>query len=131
MSLTHAQREAGNAIRFLREQIDAIDLQLVALLVQRARLAVRIGEVKEYAELPVVELGREQQVLQRVEKLRSEPLDGQSVHEIFQAIMLSMRRLQSLGRSDAGTPAPAAPTGSGARAAKRQSRKQPAKSARR
>jgi chorismate mutase/prephenate dehydratase len=100
VNLTPAQREATNAIRFLREQIDAIDLQVVALLVQRARLAVRIGEVKEYAELPVVELNREQQVLQRVEKLRSEPLDAESAHQIFTSIMLSMRRLQSRGRGD-------------------------------
>jgi chorismate mutase/prephenate dehydratase len=97
-------REAENAIRFLRDQIDAIDLQLVALLVQRARLAVRIGEVKEYAELPVVEMNRESQVLNRVEKLRSEPLDALGAKEIFTAIMLAMRRLQARGREDQPTP---------------------------
>ena len=67
-------------------------------------LAVRIGEVKEYAELPVVELGREQQVLQRVEKLRSEPLDSESAHQIFTSIMLAMRRLQSRHRGDEAPP---------------------------
>lgn len=101
MSNEAAAREAQNAIRFLRSDIDAIDLQVVALLVQRARLAVRIGEIKEYAELPVVEMSREQQVLDRVEKLRSEPLDAQGLKDIFTAIMLTMRRLQ--------TPTPAAP----------------------
>jgi chorismate mutase / prephenate dehydratase len=94
------QREAENAIRFLREQVDAIDLQLIALLVQRARLAVRIGEVKEYANLPVVEMGREQKVLDRIERLRSEPLDEQGAKEIFTSIMLAMRRLQAKGRAD-------------------------------
>ncbi len=99
-----AQREAENAIRFLREQIDAIDLQLVALLVQRARLAVRIGEVKEYADLPVVELTREKQVLGRVDRLRSEPLDAESLQEIFSAIMLSMRRIQAGKRASEEAP---------------------------
>ena len=95
MSNEGASREAQNAIRFLRTDIDAIDLQLVALLVQRARLAVRIGEIKEYAELPVVEPNREQAVLERVEKLRSAPLDAKGLREIFSAIMLTMRRLQT------------------------------------
>jgi chorismate mutase / prephenate dehydratase len=118
MSNDGARREAENAIRFLRGDIDAIDLQLVALLVQRARLAVRIGEIKEYAELPVVELGREQQVLDRVEKLRTPPLDAHGLREIFTAIMLTMRRLQ--------TPASAAPV-----AAKNAAKKKAAASRRR
>jgi chorismate mutase len=95
MASEAASAEAQNAIRFLRTDIDAIDLQLVALLVQRARLAVRIGEVKEYAQLPVVEMGREQQVLERVEKLRSEPMDAEGLRQIFTAIMQTMRRLQT------------------------------------
>ncbi len=95
MASDAASNEAQNAIRFLRTDIDAIDLQLVALLVQRARLAVRIGEIKEYAQLPVVEMGREQQVLDRVEKLRSEPMDSDGLRQIFTAIMQTMRRLQT------------------------------------
>lgn len=94
-ALDPAAAEAKNAIRFLRDNIDAIDLQLVALLVQRARFAVRIGEIKEYSSLPVVEPSREQQVLERVEKLRSEPLDAAGLERIFTAIMVTMRDLQT------------------------------------
>ena len=54
-----------NKLKPLREQIDAIDAQILELLNQRARIAQQVGHVKAETNAPVFRPERETQVLRR------------------------------------------------------------------
>jgi chorismate mutase-like protein len=77
-----------------RKRIDAIDRKIIALLVERAKLARKIGAVKKQHGLPIYEPAREVSVLERVEGYRKEPLPAAGLARIYRAIMLTMRGIQ-------------------------------------
>jgi Chorismate mutase len=45
--------ELNTRLKPLRERIDALDAQLIALLNQRAAVALEVGEVKKHFNAPV------------------------------------------------------------------------------
>ena len=65
--------EAVRAMAKCREQIDAIDLELLALLNRRTRVVEQIGQVKETLDLPVYEPKREDDVFHNVTAHNSGP----------------------------------------------------------
>ena len=77
-----------------RQQIDELDGQILAWLNARARVAEEIGDIKRAAGLPVVELSRETEVLEKMAARNGGPLTNLSVTVIYRAIMLEMRRIQ-------------------------------------
>ena len=78
----------------LREQIDAIDAQILELLNRRARVAQEVGHVKAETNAPVFRPEREAQVLRKVADNNPGPLDGHDVQTIFREIMSSCRALE-------------------------------------
>jgi chorismate mutase/prephenate dehydratase len=78
----------------LRQQIDAIDAQILALLNQRARLAQEVGHVKAETMAPVFRPEREAQVLRSIAERNPGPLVGLDVQTIFREIMSSCRALE-------------------------------------
>ena len=78
----------------LREQIDAIDAQLLELLSRRARLAQEVGHVKAETNAPVFRPEREAQVLRGVADRNPGPLKGAEVQTIFREIMSACRSLE-------------------------------------
>lgn len=78
----------------LREQIDAIDGQILELLNRRARVAQEVGHVKAETNAPVFRPEREAQVLRKVADLNSGPLVSSDVQTIFREIMSSCRALE-------------------------------------
>ncbi|QAU33822.1 prephenate dehydratase [Janthinobacterium sp. 17J80-10] len=78
----------------LREQIDAIDAQILDLLNQRARVAEAVGHVKAETNAPVFRPEREAQVLRRVAERNPGPLVGSDVQTIFREIMSACRALE-------------------------------------
>jgi chorismate mutase / prephenate dehydratase len=76
-----------------RQQIDALDTELVRLLNQRAAIACEIAMVKVASALPAYDGKREDQVLARVAERNVGPLDEQSVTAIFRSIIEETRRL--------------------------------------
>ena len=78
----------------LREQIDAIDAQLLDLLNRRARLAQEVGHVKAETRAPVFRPEREAQVLRGVAERNPGPLKNTDVQTIFREIMSSCRALE-------------------------------------
>lgn len=70
-----------------RDDIDRVDRVLVALLRERARLAVSAGRIKVAAGQPVTAPAREAAILERVRHLAGEPLDAEAVARIFQRII--------------------------------------------
>jgi chorismate mutase / prephenate dehydratase len=78
----------------LREQIDAIDAQILELLNRRARLAQEVGHIKAETNAPVFRPEREAQVLRGVGERNPGPLDSGDVQTIFREIMSSCRALE-------------------------------------
>ncbi len=83
----------------LREEIDRIDSQLLALLNRRTELALTIGRIKHAQHLPVHVPERERSILARLEALNTGPLPNDSIGQIFQTIMSQMRLMEERLRS--------------------------------
>ena len=72
-------------LRSHREEIDAIDAQIITLLNQRAERARAIGQIK--GSDTVYRPEREAQVLRQVQKRNKGPLSDESVTRLFREIM--------------------------------------------
>jgi len=83
-----------NKLKPLREQIDAIDAQILELLNRRARIAQQVGHVKAETNAPVFRPERETQVLRRLAEHNPGPLDSGDVQTIFREVMSSCRALE-------------------------------------
>lgn len=77
-----------------RDQIDAIDAQLLELLNQRARVAQQVGHVKAKTDAPVFRPEREAQVLRGVAERNPGPLANVDLQIIFREIMSACRALE-------------------------------------
>lgn len=86
-----------SGIEALRKRIDAVDRQILRLLNRRARLVLRVGQIKRRGKLPVVDSRREKAVLERVTRAQTGPLPDASVRRIFREILRCNRRLQRPG----------------------------------
>lgn len=75
-----------------REQIDAIDEQLLKLVSERAGHARAIGELKGGG--PIYRPEREAQILRRLQELNPGPLSGEAVTAIFRTVMSNCRALE-------------------------------------
>lgn len=75
-----------------REQIDAIDEQLLKLVSERAGHARAIGELKGGG--PIYRPEREAQILRRLLELNPGPLSGEAVTAIFRTVMSNCRALE-------------------------------------
>jgi chorismate mutase/prephenate dehydratase len=78
----------------LREQIDAIDAQILDLLNRRARVAQEVGHVKAEVNAPVFRPEREAQVLASVAQRNPGPLRSGDLQTIFREIMSACRALE-------------------------------------
>lgn len=78
-----------------RKKIDAIDLQIVALLSERAVAAQAIGKLKQATSLPVYEPNRERVIFDRVRAANRGPLPDIELVHIYERIIDVMRALQS------------------------------------
>jgi chorismate mutase-like protein len=78
----------------LRNQIDALDRQLVELLSERARAALMIGHLKAATSLPVYEPAREKVIYANVREANNGPLPDIELTHIYERIIDVMRALQ-------------------------------------
>ena len=78
-----------------RKEIDDIDAEILRLLNMRARLALKVGALKQAADLPCCDPERERSVLQRLQELNPGPLDPRAVGKVFRRIIRESRRMQS------------------------------------
>lgn len=75
-----------------RDQIDAIDEQVLKLVNERAKLARQIGSLKDDGVIYRPE--REAQVLRRLQEHNQGPLSNEAVSNIFRAVMSNCRALE-------------------------------------
>ncbi|SRR6266404_3796581 len=94
------REDALRAMAKCREEIDAIDLELLELLNQRTRVVERIGQVKESLELPIYEPKREDDVFRNVTAHNAGPLTPDALKRIFERIIDEMRSLQRMRRQE-------------------------------
>ncbi len=81
-------------LQALREEIDVIDRQLVALFEQRMAVTEQVGRWKLANGIPVLDRSREEQVLAgKVDLLQDKSLAA-DVTDLFEAIMAISRRQQ-------------------------------------
>ncbi len=78
----------------LRDQIDAIDAQILDLLNRRGRIAQSVGHVKAKTDAPVFRPEREAQVLRGVAERNPGPLASGDIQTIFREIMSACRALE-------------------------------------
>jgi chorismate mutase len=81
-------------IEHWRKEIDDIDAELLRLLNMRARLALKVGALKQAAQLPFCDPERERSVLERLLEINSGPLDERAVGRVFRRIIRESRRVQ-------------------------------------
>jgi len=79
----------------LREQIDAVDRDLLALLNRRAALAHEVGEIKKIDGSAVFRPDRENQVIANLQAINAGPLKQLSVAIVWREIMSACRALEA------------------------------------
>ena len=57
------------ALLFIREEIDAIDSEIIALLESRLNLSLQIGKVKRNLDKNIRDDSREEEILNKIEEL--------------------------------------------------------------
>lgn len=78
----------------LREQIDAIDRQIVSLYEQRMEICGRVAEYKIETGKKVFDRQREMEKLAKVRSLTHNDFNSHGVEELFEQIMSMSRKLQ-------------------------------------
>ena len=84
----------------LRKNIDKTDREIVALLNERAKYALKISEVKEKLGLPVYDGAREKKVLDMIEEANLGVIPGESIQRIFSLIIKETRELEEKTSDD-------------------------------
>ncbi|OWQ49057.1 chorismate mutase [Roseateles noduli] len=79
----------------LRDQIDALDSQLLTLLNQRAHVAEQVGEIKRRDGTPFFRPDRVAQVIAKIKGANPGPLKGDHVAAIWREIMSACLALES------------------------------------
>ena len=93
----------------LRERIDAIDREIVALLNERARIALEIGRVKQVAgRRSVRDARREEQVIEHVTSVSAGLFPEPELVALYRKLIAATRRVQHAQRrqSPSGTATP-------------------------
>ncbi len=90
---TPGDKSRGKTLGGWRQEIDALDTEILRLLNQRARVACELANIKVASGLPAYDGRREQQVLDRVCAGNQGPLNGESVTRIFRGIIRESRKI--------------------------------------
>jgi chorismate mutase len=85
--MTDPNLEAQEQIGEIRQRIDEIDCQLVALLNERAQCSLDIRNLKPQARWGLYDPKREEEIFGNIAKCNKGPLYGDDLREIFEAIL--------------------------------------------
>lgn len=80
----------------IRQEIDRLDSELLRIFNRRAELALRIGEIKKGAGLPIYDPTREKKIFQRMKEENPGPLDDQAIVRLFERVIDESRRLERI-----------------------------------
>lgn len=90
-----SRADAERELSEWRGRIDELDRELIALLNRRAGYVLELAPLKRRIGVQVQDSEREQQVRRNLKAANAGPLPDDSVVQIYEAIMATMRELQS------------------------------------
>lgn len=76
-----------SSLEELRKKIDELDLQLLELLNERARVVVEIGKLKNKADKPIYSPDREKEILEKIVKANKGPLPDKCLVALWRELM--------------------------------------------
>jgi chorismate mutase len=76
-----------------RDKIDGIDAEIVALLNERARLALEIRDLKPKVQWSLYDPKREEEIFANLAAHNEGPLYADNLREVFEAILHVMKEL--------------------------------------
>ena len=82
-------------IEHWRTEIDEVDRELLRLLNRRARLALKVGSLKQTAGLPCCDTERELEVLTGLQQANGGPLDSRAIGKVFRRVIQETRNLEA------------------------------------
>ena len=92
---------SGDELRQVRERIDAVDMEILRLISERARCAQEVGRIKhavvgtgEEGSVQYYRPEREAAILRRIKERNPGPLDGEEVARLFREIMSACLALE-------------------------------------
>lgn len=95
MTSASSRDAALDALGKCRQQIEAIDRELITLLAKRVALSKEIGAMKKVAGLPTLDPAREAEVIRRAASLaRDTGLSDEKVRDIFWHVIGLSRAVQ-------------------------------------
>lgn len=80
----------------IREQIDALDDELLQIFNRRAGLALAIGEIKKAEGRAVYDPTREKKIFDRMKATNPGPLDDGAIVRLFERVIDETRRLERI-----------------------------------
>jgi len=86
--------KTGLLLEKLRNRLDQIDHEILTLLAARQTIAQEIGQEKKRLGLDVVDLAREQAVVERLARDAKHPLSSQAIRVIYREIISAARSVQ-------------------------------------
>jgi monofunctional chorismate mutase len=94
--VTTPDDEATRALQAIRDEIERVDREIVALVARRLELARRTGDVKRAHNLPLFDAAREAAVVRRAAELSREAgLPEEEARNLFWILIGMARRLQA------------------------------------
>ncbi len=90
------ERSAIDEIQAHRDQIDAIDKELVALLNKRAGHSLVIRGLKPDAGMGLYDAKREEEIFERISSYNEGPLYNEYLREIYATILKVMKETPSI-----------------------------------
>ncbi len=86
--------ERGEKIRILREEIDALDREILHLLNERAKRAIEVGRIKKEIGAEVYHPQREEEIIENLHRGNSGPFPSQAIAPVFREIVSACRSLE-------------------------------------
>lgn len=87
-------------LEYWRKKIDVIDIEIVKLINQRSKAVCKISILKTQANLPIIDLEREKEILQNVCQANNSDFENDLIIKIFQKIIQELHKLQFQAQRD-------------------------------
>jgi chorismate mutase len=89
-----ARTDLSRKLKENRRTLDSLDQRLLALLNQRLRITLRIGQIKKGIGKRIYDSEREKEIFERLKQKNKGPLNEENLKKIFGTIMKVCRRAQ-------------------------------------
>ena len=89
-----------NKLKALRDQIDEINGQILALLIQRAEVASEIGKVQQQLGTRFYDPQREAEMLQALEQANQGPFSNETIKALFKEVFRATLALEEQEADD-------------------------------